>query len=371
MSLTVGLCDRLQIFEKLLENKHMNDTNNDTNMTGNADNRSELRTKSGQAIPRDRPWWHYPTGTKAPAHGGGHWTRETGGWKWCTGDVFPTPGGDNMDQVILPPIQITAPSSQALAEQQNNLEAWNHAEALSELEELRTQSGQGNPVSLSLRATYLWGTVLRIPFTAKQFWISLVSEVEAVTPSAIPSGRAGTGFCRPEVQPPPPPEPAPSDDVEEELEIRTCFMGHEFGEIEAVPLFRYRALQRALAEAQGELAAFKGFEHRTIKELAEQRDDALGRLEAVRKARNQFARKLDEVTKQRDQLVKALEIIASGGRDQFQWSLTKAESLARNAITPFTIKPDRTQVEKSLGINVVIDETVPNDTVRIIPPEAK
>lgn len=156
MSLTVGLCDRLQIFDKLLENKHMNETNNDTNMTGNADNRSELRT----------------------------------------------------------------------------------------------QSGQGNPVSLSLRATYLWGTVLRIPFTAKQFWISLVSDVEAVTPSAIPSGRAGTGFCRPEVQPPPPPEPS-AINVEAEiegLEIRTCFMGHEFGEIEAVPLFRYRALQRALAE---------------------------------------------------------------------------------------------------------------------------
>jgi hypothetical protein len=110
------------------------------------------------------------------------------------------------------------------------------------------------------------------------------------------------------VQPPPPPEPAPSDDVEEELEIRTCFMGHEFGEIEAVPLFRYRALQRELAEAQCELAAFKGFEHRTLKALAEKRDDALGRLEVVRKARNQFERKLDEVTKQRDALVQASRI---------------------------------------------------------------
>ena len=59
-------------------------------------------TSKSEPIKRDRPWWHYPTGTKAPAYGGGHWVRVTGGWKWCTGDVFPTPGGDNMDQVILP-----------------------------------------------------------------------------------------------------------------------------------------------------------------------------------------------------------------------------------------------------------------------------
>lgn len=58
---------------------------------------------SSVAIPRDRPWHLYPDGTKAPSWGGGHWVRVMGGWKWCSGDVFPRPGYDNMDQVILPP----------------------------------------------------------------------------------------------------------------------------------------------------------------------------------------------------------------------------------------------------------------------------
>lgn len=34
------------------------------------------------------------------------------------------------------------------------------------------------------------------------------------------------------------------------LPIRTCFMGTELGEIEVVPLFRYRELQCDLAEAR-------------------------------------------------------------------------------------------------------------------------
>ena len=50
MSLTSYLCGSLRIFEKLIENKHMSDTNHDTNMPGNADNRSILRTMSGQEI---------------------------------------------------------------------------------------------------------------------------------------------------------------------------------------------------------------------------------------------------------------------------------------------------------------------------------
>jgi hypothetical protein len=49
----VSLCGALHFFEKLLENKHMNDTNHDINMTGNADNCDALRTKSGQGISRD------------------------------------------------------------------------------------------------------------------------------------------------------------------------------------------------------------------------------------------------------------------------------------------------------------------------------
>jgi hypothetical protein len=61
-----------------------------------------------------------------------------------------------------------------------------------------------------------------------------------------PTPRPGSGFCDPQVPPPPMPSERPTPS--EELEIRICFMGHEFGEIEAVPLFRYRALQRELAD---------------------------------------------------------------------------------------------------------------------------
>jgi septal ring factor EnvC (AmiA/AmiB activator) len=39
----------------------------------------------------------------------------------------------------------------------------------------------------------------------------------------------------------------------EELEIRTCFMGTKLWEIEAVPLFRYRTLERELAALSKEM----------------------------------------------------------------------------------------------------------------------
>jgi hypothetical protein len=42
--------------------------------------------------------------------------------------------------------------------------------------------------------------------------------------------------------------------------------------------------------------------------------------------------KLQEVTKQRDALADALSIIASDGKDQFQWSATKAIKLASEAL---------------------------------------
>jgi hypothetical protein len=51
-------------------------------------------------------WSEYPLGTKAPATGGGSWTKVYGGWKWGSltggGGVFPTPGGDNDGTVIMP-----------------------------------------------------------------------------------------------------------------------------------------------------------------------------------------------------------------------------------------------------------------------------
>jgi hypothetical protein len=42
----------------------------------------------------DRPWDEYPMGTKAHAFNGGYWIRVQRGWKWFSGDTFPTPGGD-------------------------------------------------------------------------------------------------------------------------------------------------------------------------------------------------------------------------------------------------------------------------------------
>lgn len=58
----------------------------------------------------DRPWDLYPVGTKAHAVTGGHWIRiEDGGWKWCTGDTFPTPGGDACGACIELPEAVKLP----------------------------------------------------------------------------------------------------------------------------------------------------------------------------------------------------------------------------------------------------------------------
>jgi hypothetical protein len=48
------------------------------------------------APPRERlsAWDQYPLGTKVYAGQGGHWTKEPAGWRWLSGDVFPTPGAD-------------------------------------------------------------------------------------------------------------------------------------------------------------------------------------------------------------------------------------------------------------------------------------
>lgn len=42
----------------------------------------------------DKQWRDYPIGTKAKAIMGGYWEKTERGWKWCTGDTFPTPGAD-------------------------------------------------------------------------------------------------------------------------------------------------------------------------------------------------------------------------------------------------------------------------------------
>ena len=47
-------------------------------------------------------WEQYPVGTKAIASTGGYWVKEGDyQWRWCTGNVFPTPGG-NVIQVNMP-----------------------------------------------------------------------------------------------------------------------------------------------------------------------------------------------------------------------------------------------------------------------------
>lgn len=50
---------------------------------------------------KDKSWRDYPIGTKAFASGGGYWVRVERGWKWCTGDTFPQPGGDATGQIEL------------------------------------------------------------------------------------------------------------------------------------------------------------------------------------------------------------------------------------------------------------------------------
>lgn len=39
-------------------------------------------------------------GTKAPAITGGYWIKVDRGWRWCTGDVFPSPGGDWTGELV-------------------------------------------------------------------------------------------------------------------------------------------------------------------------------------------------------------------------------------------------------------------------------
>lgn len=41
-----------------------------------------------------KPWIKYSIGTRAFSLSGGFWERVKDGWKWCCGDVFPTPGAD-------------------------------------------------------------------------------------------------------------------------------------------------------------------------------------------------------------------------------------------------------------------------------------
>lgn len=44
----------------------------------------------------------YPIGTKAHSINGGYWIKTDSGWRWCTGDTFPTPGMGDVYRYELP-----------------------------------------------------------------------------------------------------------------------------------------------------------------------------------------------------------------------------------------------------------------------------
>lgn len=61
------------------------------------------RDKSDYYLERQRPreWHKWPVGSRAYAIMGGYWERTKSGWKWCSGDTFPTPGAD-VSRVLFP-----------------------------------------------------------------------------------------------------------------------------------------------------------------------------------------------------------------------------------------------------------------------------
>lgn len=54
-----------------------------------------------ESIKATKPIREYPIGTKFPSLNGGHWVRVKRGFKWCSGAVFPSVGGDWNGEVIL------------------------------------------------------------------------------------------------------------------------------------------------------------------------------------------------------------------------------------------------------------------------------
>jgi hypothetical protein len=68
--------------------------------------------------------------------------------------------------------------------------------------------------------------------------------------------------------------------------------------------------------------------NKVITALAQSKEANAGLMRACDK----HERELADMTKQRDTLAEALSIIASDGKDQFQWSATKAIKLASEAL---------------------------------------
>jgi bacterioferritin (cytochrome b1) len=69
---------------------------------------------------------------------------------------------------------------------------------------------------------------------------------------------------------------------------------------------------------------------RELAEVTKQRDHYKAACDQY--SEDEMLCKLQEVTEQRDALAEALRIIASDGEDQFQWSATKAITLACEAL---------------------------------------
>lgn len=69
--------------------------------TSKEDNMGDHLISGSERQRKDRPWSEYPIGTKAHAASGGHWVKIEAGWKWSSGSIFPTPGGDAIS-VTLP-----------------------------------------------------------------------------------------------------------------------------------------------------------------------------------------------------------------------------------------------------------------------------
>jgi hypothetical protein len=68
--------------------------------TNKKDNAPPAPVERQVRLKKDREWRDYPIGTKAHAINGGYWIRVKNGWKWCSGDTFPTPGGDAVGNCI-------------------------------------------------------------------------------------------------------------------------------------------------------------------------------------------------------------------------------------------------------------------------------
>jgi len=84
-----------------------------------------------------------------------------------------------------------------------------------------------------------------------------------------------------------------------------------------------RDLERELEEARKQRDKWKANHDNQV---------AINRTLRDRPDLGERAKLVDALTKQRDALADALRIIASDGKDQFQWSATKAIELARKAL---------------------------------------